>query len=162
MAIDDNRIITFNYAKTNCDFFKKQTIPASNECMTKADINTYLNVKQSLLSEYVNSRLVPRVKVQADPVYYGENPFVITIDTRLAKNNNLNREYSFDLTSYDSESVIIWDINDPINTKYDIEEGNYIFKIYPENYESFIYIIAKKIKCNIINQNPFDFMENNK
>ncbi len=49
-----------------------------------------------------------------------------------------------------------------MNTKYDIEEGNYIFKIYPENYESFIYIIAKKIKCNIINQNPFDFMENNK
>ena len=49
-----------------------------------------------------------------------------------------------------------------INTKYNIEEGNYIFKIYPENYDSFIYIIAKKIKCNIINQNPFDFMKNKK
>jgi hypothetical protein len=49
-----------------------------------------------------------------------------------------------------------------MNTKYNIEEGNYIFKIYPENYESFIYIIAKKIKCNIINQNPFDFMKNKK
>lgn len=49
-----------------------------------------------------------------------------------------------------------------MNTKYSIEEGNYIFKIYPEDYESFIYIIAKKIKCNIINQNPFDFIENDK
>ena len=42
---DENRIITFEYANANYDTFKKQTIPASNECMTKADVNTYLNAE---------------------------------------------------------------------------------------------------------------------
>ena len=41
---------------------KKQTIPASNECMTKADVNTYLNADMSILSSYTNNQLVPRVK----------------------------------------------------------------------------------------------------
>ena len=47
-----------------------------------------------------------------------------------------------------------------IITKYKVEAGNYIFKIYPENYDdSSFYIIAKKIACKIINKNPFDFMD---
>lgn len=57
-----DRIITFQYAKDNYDAYKKQTIPASNECMTKADVNTYLNADMSMLSSYTNNQLVPRVK----------------------------------------------------------------------------------------------------
>ena len=57
-----DRIITFQYAKDNYDAYKKQTIPASNECMTKADVNTYLNADMSILSSYTNNQLVPRVK----------------------------------------------------------------------------------------------------
>ena len=57
---DENRIITFQYAKDNYDAYKKQTIPASNECMTKADVNTYLNADMSMLSSYTNNQLVPR------------------------------------------------------------------------------------------------------
>ena len=57
-----DRIITFQYAKDNYDAYKKQTIPASNECMTKADVNTYLNADMSVLSSYTNNQLVPRVK----------------------------------------------------------------------------------------------------
>jgi uncharacterized delta-60 repeat protein len=57
-----DRIITFQYAKDNYDAYKKQTIPASNECMTKADVNTYLNADMSILSSYNNNQLVPRVK----------------------------------------------------------------------------------------------------
>lgn len=58
-----DRIITFQYAKDNYDAYKKQTIPASNECMTKADVNTYLNADMSVLSSYTNNQLVPRTKI---------------------------------------------------------------------------------------------------
>ena len=58
-----DRIITFQYAKDNYDAYKKQTIPASNECMTKADVNTYLNADMSILSSYTNNQLVPRTKI---------------------------------------------------------------------------------------------------
>lgn len=58
-----DRIITFQYARDNYDAYKKQTIPASNECMTKADVNTYLNADMSVLSSYTNNQLVPRVKI---------------------------------------------------------------------------------------------------
>ena len=58
-----DRIITFQYAKDNYDAYKKQTIPASNECMTKADVNTYLNADMSMLSSYTNNQLVPRTKI---------------------------------------------------------------------------------------------------
>ncbi len=58
-----DRIITFQYAKDNYDAYKKQTIPASNECMTKADVNTYLNADMSVLSSYTNKQLVPRTKI---------------------------------------------------------------------------------------------------
>ncbi len=41
--------------------------------------------------------------------------------------------------------------------KYNIEEGNYIFKINVEDREdSPIFIAAKKIICNILNENPFN------
>lgn len=58
-----DRIITFQYARGNYDAYKKQTIPASNECMTKADVNTYLNADMSVLSSYANNQLVPRTKI---------------------------------------------------------------------------------------------------
>lgn len=58
-----DRIITFQYARDNYDAYKKQTIPASNECMTKADVNTYLNADMSVLSSYTNNQLIPRVKI---------------------------------------------------------------------------------------------------
>lgn len=58
-----DRIITFQYAKDNYDAYKKQTIPASNECMTKADVNAYLNADMSVLSSYANNQLVPRTKI---------------------------------------------------------------------------------------------------
>ena len=43
-----------------------------------------------------------------------------------------------------------------INTKYQVEQGNYIFRINAENFEtSPILIAAKKIACEIRNKNPF-------
>ena len=58
-----NRIITFQYARDTYDAYKKQTIPASNECMTKADVDAYLNADMSVLSSYTNNQLIPRVKI---------------------------------------------------------------------------------------------------
>lgn len=58
-----NRIITFQYARDNYDAYKKQTIPASNECMTKADVDAYLNADMSVLASYANNQLVPRTKI---------------------------------------------------------------------------------------------------
>ena len=58
-----DRIITFQYARDNYDAYKKQTIPASNECMTKADVAAYLNADMSVLSSYANNQLVPRTKI---------------------------------------------------------------------------------------------------
>jgi len=43
-----------------------------------------------------------------------------------------------------------------LNTKYKIELGNYLFKINVEDFESPpIIIAAKKIGCEILNENPF-------
>ena len=64
-----NRIITFQYARDTYDAYKKQTIPASNECMTKADVAAYLNADMSVLSSYTNNQLVPRVKISPVSVY---------------------------------------------------------------------------------------------
>ena len=58
-----DRIITFQYAKDNYDAYKKQTIPNTKECMTKADILNYINVDESLLSSYATDRLIKRDKV---------------------------------------------------------------------------------------------------
>jgi hypothetical protein len=42
------------------------------------------------------------------------------------------------------------------NTKYRVEQGNYIFKINVEDFEKPpIFIAAKKITCKILNENPF-------
>ena len=58
-----DRIITFQYARDTYDAYKKQTIPASNECMTKADVAAYLNADMSVLASYTNNQLVPRAKI---------------------------------------------------------------------------------------------------
>ena len=58
-----DRIITFQYAKDNYDTYKKQTIPSSNECMTKNDVIAYINCDETLFSSYVSNRLIPRNKV---------------------------------------------------------------------------------------------------
>ena len=58
-----DRIITFQYAKDTYDAYKKQTIPASNECMTKADVAAYLNADMTVLSSYTNNQLIPTVKI---------------------------------------------------------------------------------------------------
>ena len=58
-----DRIITFQYAKDNYDAYKKQTIPASNECMTKSYILHCINVDESLLSSYTSNQLVPITKI---------------------------------------------------------------------------------------------------
>lgn len=43
-----------------------------------------------------------------------------------------------------------------LNKKYRIEQGNYVFKIYIEDFEeSAIFIASPKIICNIINNDPF-------
>ncbi|MCL2422044.1 MAG: hypothetical protein FWD03_09320 [Defluviitaleaceae bacterium] len=42
------------------------------------------------------------------------------------------------------------------NTKYQVEEGNHIFKMNIENFEkSPIFIAARKVTCRIIIENPF-------
>jgi len=43
-----------------------------------------------------------------------------------------------------------------LNTKYQVEYGNYIFKINVEDFEhSPMFVAAKKIKCKILNRTPF-------
>lgn len=43
-----------------------------------------------------------------------------------------------------------------MNKKYRIEQGNYVFKIYMEDFEdSAIFIASKKIVCNIINNDSY-------
>ena len=43
-----------------------------------------------------------------------------------------------------------------LNTKYQVEQGNYIFKINAENFENTpMLIAAKRITCKILNENPF-------
>lgn len=69
---DENRMITFNYARTTWDAYKKQTIPDSKECMTKQDISNYLNADMSYISSYANNQLVPRSK------FVGVTPNILT------------------------------------------------------------------------------------
>ena len=58
-----DRIITFQYARDNYDAYKKQTIPNTKKCMTKSEVLDYINVDETLLSEYPNNLLVPRINV---------------------------------------------------------------------------------------------------
>lgn len=59
---DENRMITFAYAKATWDAYKKQTIPNTLECMTKSDIINYFNVDTSVLNPYANNQLIRRDK----------------------------------------------------------------------------------------------------
>lgn len=58
-----DRIITYRYAKTNYDNFKKKQIPDTLQCMTKDKVIEYIHINETLLSSYTNNRLVPHVKV---------------------------------------------------------------------------------------------------
>ena len=58
-----DRIITFQYAKAFFDEFRKKEIPYSKECMTRDDVEEYINADMSVLNGYVGNRLIPRIKV---------------------------------------------------------------------------------------------------
>lgn len=62
MPTENDRIITFEYAKNNWNSYKKKEIPNTKTCMTKQDIYEYLSCDMNVLSGYTNNRLVPRVK----------------------------------------------------------------------------------------------------
>lgn len=82
---DENRMITFQYARNNWDAYKKQTIPNILKCMTKNDINTYLNADMGVLSSYLNNQLVPRNKFFGD--YLIQEPYdYIIVDYLLPDN----------------------------------------------------------------------------
>lgn len=60
---DENRMITFEYARVNYDAYKLQSIPSSYECMTRSDILSYISVETTPLATYSSNQLIPRVKV---------------------------------------------------------------------------------------------------
>jgi hypothetical protein len=52
--------------------------------------------------------------------------------------------------------LVTYEDENELNAKYQVEQGNYIFKVNVENFESPpIFIAAKKITCEILNENPF-------
>lgn len=60
---DENRMITYRYASLNLSAYIKNSIPSTNQCMTKAKVIEHLYVNESLLNSYTNNQLVPRSKV---------------------------------------------------------------------------------------------------
>ena len=114
-----NRMITFNYAKNTWDQFKKQTIPDTLECMTKSDINTYLNADQSLLTNYQNNQLVPRssflgvstnspINIGELSLYYDSTrnnvPGYLEYSQLMgAGSNKINRLYDDNLSAFEHE-----------------------------------------------------------
>lgn len=62
-----DKICTFNYANNNFQAFKKvgETIPATNECMTKTDVTNLLNIEPNSLDAYASNRLIPIPKIKA-------------------------------------------------------------------------------------------------
>lgn len=83
--------------------------------------------------------------------------------------NNFSIEMEFE-QPYCISSILNWSVDTSkqfielasddevieMSRKYRIEQGNYVFKIYMEDFESSaIYIAAKKVKCIIINDKPF-------
>lgn len=76
MAVDDNRMITFSYAKNNYDTYKIQTIPDTLECMTKDEVKSYISVDQTLLNSLASNQLVRRDKVVGvsynTPIVFGD------------------------------------------------------------------------------------------
>lgn len=52
--------------------------------------------------------------------------------------------------------LAVEDEKQTIDDKYQVEQGNYIFKINAEDFETAPIIIASKnLKCEIVNENPF-------
>ena len=62
MGRETNRPINFfdaQYMVDNEGFTALQTIPGSNKCMTRAEIETYINADSANFSSYTSNRLVP-------------------------------------------------------------------------------------------------------
>lgn len=62
---DENRIVTFEYALSNFESFRKQYISAplsSNECITKSELQYHYMLEPNALSTYASNQLVPRNK----------------------------------------------------------------------------------------------------
>lgn len=78
MGRSTNRMITFNdaqYMVTNEGFTQAQAIPASNKCMTRANIEAYLaNVNTSNFSTYGTTQLVPYNKILPLSATYAWRP----------------------------------------------------------------------------------------
>lgn len=53
------KIMTFNNAIQKFNIYRKLPLPATNECMTKNDVFTYLNTDPSSYTSYQNNQLVP-------------------------------------------------------------------------------------------------------
>lgn len=85
---DENRMITFEYARNNWDEFKKQVIPTSLECMTKMDIGNYLNADMDILDNYLPNQLIPRSKFFGIPI--GVPNDIVVGDTMGYSGANLN------------------------------------------------------------------------
>ncbi|WP_086315203.1 hypothetical protein A5821_002645 [Enterococcus sp. 7F3_DIV0205] len=52
--------------------------------------------------------------------------------------------------------LVVGDEKQIIDDKYQVEQGNYVFKINAEDFETSPIIIASKnIKCEIVNEEPF-------
>lgn len=58
-----DKIITFEYAANNLAAYQLQPIPNNKKCMTKSQVQAYINCDPNPLSGYVNNRLVPISKV---------------------------------------------------------------------------------------------------
>lgn len=61
---DEKRIATEEWLDGNLNEFKKGTPSATKKCVTKEFLINNYNVTEDLLNEYVNNRLIPRVKIQ--------------------------------------------------------------------------------------------------
>lgn len=59
-----DRIATEEWLDDNLNEFKKGTPSATKKCVTKEFLINNYNVNEDLLNEYVNNRLIPRVKIQ--------------------------------------------------------------------------------------------------
>lgn len=82
---DENRMITFQYARNNWDVYKRKDIPDSLKCMTKAEINEYLSADINILSSYQDNQLIPRNKFSG--VYLIQEPYdYIIVDYILPDN----------------------------------------------------------------------------
>lgn len=82
-------------------------------------------------------------------------------------------EFAIDIefeSPYYVASLLSWELDDSrcfiellsideevaANTKYQVERGNWLFKINAENFEEApIFIAAQNIRCNILVENPF-------